>query len=403
MVQKRLRRELGLFQVTTAGVGVILGAGIYVLIGIAAQSSGNATWLAFFISSLVALFTGLSYAELSSMFKGDAAEYDYVKAAFNKSFAFVIALSMIIGTIISSSTVALGFAGYLTQISPISFGVSALLLLVFMSYINFVGIKQASFFNIFSTAIEFFGLLIIIFIGFSSFGSVDYLDMPFGISGVFSSAALVFFAYLGFEGIVKLRDETKNPSKNIPLGIIYAIIISSVLYIMVALSAVSLIGWKELSASSAPLALAVSAVLGSKVFFILVIIALFSTANTVLITMVAASRQIYGMSINGSLPKVFSRVHKKTKTPLFAVIITLLITLAFIIIGNIGLVANLANLFILIAFAFVNLSLIILRYKCRNSKRGFICPGNIKQFSVIALLGFISSIFMIFFIILNLL
>jgi len=143
----QLKRELGLFNVTVAGVGIILGAGIYALIGLAASYSGNATWLAFLFSALIALFTGLSYAELSSMFKGDAGEYDYIKASFNKPLAMFISFAIIFAGVFSAATVALGFAGYLTQLINISLFSGALLLIGLMTLINFAGIKEASWFR----------------------------------------------------------------------------------------------------------------------------------------------------------------------------------------------------------------------------------------------------------------
>src|SRR3989344_2661208 len=210
-----LRKELGIVQVTIAGVGIILGAGIYALLGVAAGTSGNATWLAFLISALIALFTGLSYAELSSMFKGDAGEYDYIKTAIHKKYAFFIGMSMIAAGFISAAAVSLGFAGYFTQLIHMPLILAAILLVILMTLINFIG------------------LVIIIVLGFKSFGSVDYFEMPNGLSGVFSSAALVFFAYMGFESIVKLGEETKDSSKVIPKALIYSVIITSILYVLV--------------------------------------------------------------------------------------------------------------------------------------------------------------------------
>jgi len=221
-----LKRALGLFDVTVASVGIILGAGIYALIGLAAQSSGNATWLSFLITAVIAIFTGLSYAELSSMFKGDAGEYDYLRAAFNKPFAFVMALSMICAGFISAATVSLGFAGYISKLLPIPLLTAAVLLVLVMTFINFIGIQESNKFNMISTFIEFIGLTIIIFLGVPKLGSVNYFDMPFGFPGVFSSAALVFFAYMGFESIIKLREETKNPSVTIPKALVYSILIT---------------------------------------------------------------------------------------------------------------------------------------------------------------------------------
>ena len=404
MVKKKigLKKELGIFQVTLAGVGIIIGAGIYTLLGVATASSGNATWLAFLISALIALFTGLSYAELSSMFKGDAGEYDYVKTAFNKKLAFFVGMSIITAGFISAATVALGFAGYFIQFVPIPLLIVAIGLIVLMTLINFIGIKEVSWFNTVSTFIEVAGVLLIIFLGFKHIGNVNYLEMPKGLSGVFSSAALVFFAYMGFESIVKLKEETKNADKVIPKALMYAVIITTILYVLVAISAVSIIGWEELSTSKAPLASVAAAAFGGYAFLLLGIIALFSTSNTVLITMVTTSRLVYGMAEEKGLPKFLSLVHKRTRTPWAAILAITLLTVIFTFVGDIEIVANLTNLFLFITFAAVNLSLIILRYKCKTKKRSFICPANIGKFSVIAFFGLLSSLGMIVFVLFNL-
>ncbi|MDP1694920.1 MAG: amino acid permease [Candidatus Woesearchaeota archaeon] len=398
-----LKRTLGLFDVTVASVGIILGAGIYALIGLAAQSSGNATWLSFLITAVIAIFTGLSYAELSSMFKGDAGEYDYLHAAFNKPFAFVMAFSMICAGFISAATVSLGFAGYISNLFPIPVLTGAVLLVLVMTFINFIGIQESNKFNMISTFIEFIGLAIIVVLGIPKLGSVNYLAMPYGFSGVFSSAALVFFAYMGFESIIKLREETKNPSVTIPKALVYSILITSVLYVLVAMSAVSIVDWQVIAASEAPLATVAQAVLGSNAFTLLAIIALFSTSNTVLITLVTTSRMIYGMAKEKTLPAFLAEVHPTRKTPHLAILVLMLLTLAFVLIGDIGLVANLTNFFLFATFASVNLSLIVLRYKCKQTKRSFRCPGNIGQFSIIAFLGFLSSLFMLLYVVKNLL
>ncbi|MDP3918667.1 MAG: APC family permease [Nanoarchaeota archaeon] len=392
----KLKRELGLFQVTAAGVGIILGAGIYALIGVAAGGAGNATWLAFLFSAFIALLSGLSYAELSSMFKGNAGEFDYIKAAFNKKLGLVVALSVIFASIITSAAVSLGFAGYFIELIPIPYIAAALLLIILMSIINFIGIKEASWFNTISTFIEFGGLILIIILGIKYFGSVNYFELPStGIMGVFSTTALVFFAYLGFDSIIKLSEETKNPQKTLPIAIILSILITSIVYVLVAISAVSVVGWETLSQSKAPLALVAQTALGGATGPLLAVIALFSTANTVLISMLTASRQVYGIAKQKSLPKIFALVHKKTQTPWLAILLITIFSLLFTLIGDIGLVANITNLLLFITFAMVNLSLIVLRYKCEGQHRGFRCPGNIKRFSVVALLGFLTSIFMI--------
>lgn len=398
----KLSRELRLWQVTVAGVGIILGAGIYALIGVAAGGAGNAIWLAFLISAIVAAFTGLSYAELTSIFKGDAAEYDYIKKAFNAKLAFFVSMMILFAGVVSAATVSLGFAGYFIKMVGVSTIIAALGLIVLMTLINFAGIKESAWFNIFSTLVEFGGLILVIYLGIRNWGSVDLMEMPTGLPGVFSTAALVFFAYMGFESIIKLREETENPERNIPLALIYSVIITSIVYVLVAISAVSIIPWGELAESTAPLATVVAASMGPIAFIIIGIVALFSTANTVLITLVTNSRMIYGMAKKKSLPKVFSKVHRRTQTPWVAILLFSLVTALFVFIDDIEFVANLTNLFLFATFAMVNWGMIVLRYKMKNVKRAFTCPVNIGRFNVIAFLGFLSSLAMFVLVVLNL-
>ena len=401
MAQKRgLKRSLGLFQVTIAGVGIILGAGIYALIGIASRDAGNAVWLSFLVSAIVAAFTGLSYAELSTLFKGDAGEYDYTKKAFNKKLAWIITLAIIFTGIVSASAVALGFAGYFSKLTGFSYLFSALGLIILMSWLNFRGIDDSSRFNTLATIIEFAGLIIIIFLGAKHFGQTDILEMPKGFFGVFQAGALVFFAFMGFETIVKLNEETKNPKKTIPKALLLAIVISAILYITVAIAAVSVLPYQALSQSKSPLADVAAASLGSSAFILLAIIALFSTSNTVLMTVVTTSRLTYGMAKEKSLPKFLAFVHKTRRTPYWSVFIIGFLTLVLAFVENIELVADITTLFLFITFALVNLSNVFLRYKDRH-KRKFRVPLNIGRFPVLSALGVITSLIMLYFSIIN--
>lgn len=390
-----LKRSLGLFEVTVAGVGIILGAGIYALIGIGAGYAGNGIWLAFLLSAFLSAFTGLSYAELSTLFKDDGGEYDYAEKAFNKKTAWVVGMLVLATGFISAAAVALGFGRYLSAMTGsgnvILFGV---LLILVMTIINVLGIKQSSFFNIICTIIEFAGLFFIAAFGFKYLGNANYLDLAQGMHGVFKAAALVFFAYMGFESIVKLTEETKNPEKTIPKALVLSVIISAVLYVLVALIAVSVVPWQELAASKAPLASVAAALVGSKAFLILAIVALFSTANTVLVTLVTSSRLLYGMAQRKSLPAFLSHVHQATRTPMNAILVMTLITILFTLIGNIEFVANLNDVFLFMTFGMVNLANIVLRYTL-DRKRSFRAPVNVGKFSVLSLLGLLTSIFML--------
>jgi APA family basic amino acid/polyamine antiporter len=393
-IRFKLKRELGLFEATLCGVGIILGAGIYALVGKAAGLGGNAVWISFLIASLIAVFTGLSYAELSSMFPKAGAEYVYIRKAFGKRLAFLIGWLIITGGVIAGATVALGFAGYFSALFNIPVVPVAIGLILVLSLIIFYGIKQSVWFAIVFTLIEAAGLLLIIFIGLPFIGSINYLEMP-SLGGVFSAAALIFFAFIGFEEIVRLSEETKKPKKTIPKALVLAIAITTIIYIFVALSSVGVLSWEELGASNAPLADVASKALGVDAFIILSVIALFATANTVLLILLATSRIVYGMAKSYSLPNVLARVHPITRTPWIAIILLMVFSMLFVLVGDIELIANLTNFTVFITFIIINLSLIWLRYTQPKLRRPFKTPVNIGKFPVLALLGILSCVFLI--------
>lgn len=396
-LKTKLARELGLFETIFYGVGIILGAGIYVLVGKAAGLAGNMAWLAFFIGSLIAAFTGLSYAELSSIFPKAGGEYVYTEEAFGRRLAFLVGWLIIVGGVIASATVALGFAGYFKALFNIPIIPAAIALVAILSVINWIGIKESAFFNVVFTAIEAGGLVLIIWIGRKFIGAVNYTQLPeTGLTGVMASAALIFFAYLGFEDLVRLSEETKNPTKTIPKALIISIIVTTILYVLVAISAVSVLDYKVLGESTAPLADVASAALGPNAFFLLSIIALFATANTVLILLIATSRLVYGMACDNALPfKSLAKVHPKTQTPTLAIILTMIFTAVFVFFKDVTVVASLTDIALFLTFIVVNLALIWLRYKLPNKRRPFKSPLNIGNFSVLAALGVVTSAYML--------
>lgn len=397
----KLRRELGLFEAVVYGVGVIVGAGVFALIGQAAGSAGNSLWLSFLISALVAIFTGLSYAELSAMYPKSVAEFIYVKKAYGSEFwAFIIGWLLIFTGIVGVATVSLGFSGYFFELfsfskelqSPITILV-AIALTAILSFINFLGIKESSNLNIIFTSMEIIALIIIIILGvwkISYSPTINYFEMPKGFGGVFSASIIVFFAYVGFEDVVNISEETKSPKKLIPLALLLSIAITTFIYILTSISAVNLASWQELSASQAPLALAASKVLGSNAFIFISVAALMATAGTSLLLLVATSRVLYGMANEGSFPRILARVHSKKKTPYIAVVAAMLVAICFVLVGNIESIAKVTSLGSLIAFCAVNLSLIHLRFNKPEIPRPFKTPLNIGKFPVIAFLGVIS-------------
>jgi basic amino acid/polyamine antiporter, APA family len=391
-----LKRELGLLEITLSGVGIILGAGIYALIGKATGLAGNAVWLSFALSALVAVFTGLSYAELSSMFPKASAEHEYTRSAFGMRLAFIVGWLVILSGIIGASTVALGFGGYFNSFFSVPPLASGFVLIIALSFLLFYGIKESAWFAIVATLIETAGLILIIYIGLPYLGKVDYFEMPYGFSGVFQASALVFFAYTGFESIVKLSEETKAPEKTIPRGLLLAILISIILYVLVAVSAVSVMGWEKLATSGAPFADLAFIALGSEAFMLLTVIALFSTANTVLLMLLGSSRIIYGMADSSTLPGILARVHPSRRTPWVAIFVAMVLSVLFIFAGDIAFVANIANFTLFVTFFVINAAVILLRYQEPQMKRPFRVPVSIGKFTVLPLFGILFCIFMLF-------
>lgn len=392
-----LNRRMGLFHLTMYGVGLILGAGIYVLIGEASGFAGDAVWIAFVLGSIVALFAGLSYAELSSIFPKAAAEYIFVKNAFkNNFFAFIIGWLTVITSMITAATVALGFGGYFSEFLNIPIVISAIILIGILSIVNFVGIRESSWTNTIFTIIEATGLILIIIIGFtiSDPEPVNYFESPTGFTGIIIAFVLIFFAFIGFEDMANVAEEVRNPKKVIPKAIILSVMISGLIYVLVSLAVVRVINWQDLSLSAAPLADVAERGLGIQGHIIFSGIALFAITNTVLITLVAGARMIYGMARDKSFPNFLTKIHSKTKTPWIAVITIMVVAISFSFIGDIVIVANITVFAVVITFGAINLSVIVLRYTEPDIERKFRIPINIGKFPVLPIFGLGISVYM---------
>jgi amino acid transporter len=388
-----LKREAGLFQVVTYGVGNIVGAGIYVLVGEAAGLAGGLVWLAFLVGALVALFTGLSYAELASMYPKAASEYIYLGRAYgNRLLSFMTQWTMLITEIVAAAAVSLGFAGYLSSITNLPLLPIAASLLLVLTLITTWGAKESLRLNTILSLVAITGLFVVLTAGLNKIGSVSYAASPSGIPGVLGATILVFFAYIGFDNMSNLSEDTKQPEKTIPRGLLIAVGITTVLYIAIGVAAISLVPWPQLATSDAPLALAASVAFGSLGSDLLTIIALLTTLNTALVLLIVGSRIIYGMAREGALPKFLGRVNRRTKTPLTASIITFVVALAFLPLGRIGAIAKVTSFGSLLTFAMINLALLHLRRVAPNLSRPFKAPLHVGWVSVTGLLGLLSSL-----------
>ena len=398
-----LRRKVNLFALTMYGVGNILGAGIYALIGQVVGVTGNMSWLSFILAAITGALTGLSYAELSAMYPKSAAEFVYTEQAFKiRIVSFILGWIIIFSGLFSATTVAFGFAGYLASLIGIPSNLLiipiAIALIIILSIINYIGIKTSTFANITFTLIEAAGLIFIIIIGIPHFGSVNYIELPLGSSffAIFSSVALIFFAYIGFEDIANIAEEVKNPAKNLPRAIIYSLIITTVLYGLTAISVVSVVPYSTIATSQEPLSVVAVAAIGPVGGYIISLIALFATANTVLIMLIVTSRMMYGMARDKALPESLSKISRKHKTPTLAVFITMVIVIGMLFLGDIDIVAHATVFGVLINFILVNISLIALRKNKPEIERPFKLKPSIRFVPIIALLGAIVCIGLLF-------
>jgi len=388
-----LRRDLSLLEITLVGIGNILGAGIYVLMGKAAGLAGNMVWASFLFAGLTAALSALSYMELSSMYPRAGAEYEFARRAFGERTGLFVGLLVIYYVAITASAVALGFGRYFSNIFGSGVLIGAISLYIVLSLVMVYGIKESARLAILMTFIEFSGLVIIIYVGIPYLGTVNYFEAP-NLSGVFEASALIIFAFLGFEDIVRLSQETKDAEETTPKALLIAIFFTVLLYICVAVASVSVLDFRVLGISDIPLAEVAAVGFGEKAFVLLSWIALFSTTNTVLVVMLGGSRIVYGMADSGSLPKIFARVHHKLKTPWTAIFGIACFSSLFVFLGDIATVANIANFMIFIVFFIVNISLIKLRYTDPERRRPFKIPVSIGRFPLFPALGALSAVFL---------
>jgi APA family basic amino acid/polyamine antiporter len=404
-----LKRCLTLPEIVIYGVGLILGAGIYVLIGSAAGIAGNMLWLSFLLAATVASFTAVSYAELSAMFPEAAAEYIYARSAFKwRGLAWIFGFVAIIVGFTTASAVAVGFASYLALFVPLDKTLLAAGLICVSTFVSFWGIKESARFNALATSIEVGGLLLIIAIGgyFIITGHVplaNLTELPPPISAdapvwlpVVSAGALIFFAYMGFEDIANIAEEAQNPSQTLPRAFFYALLISTVIYVLVAIVAVSVIPFPELAASDQPLSLIMAKLVGGAAPEWIAVVALFATANTVLITLIVCARMMYGMAKSSSLPAPLAKVHKQRQTPYISAIVVGLISIGFLFFKEIEILASISDVGIFLLFLVVNLSNIMLRYRRVDLNRPWRGPLSIGRMPLFSLLGAVSCVLMLF-------
>ncbi len=392
----KLRPTLGFWQVTATGVGIVIGAGIYVLVGEAAKDAGNGVWISFGVAALLSALTAMTYAELTGMFPSAGAEYEYGRHAFNEFFGFLAGWMMVVAYMVAAAAVSIGFAHYLRHFIDIDVRVGAIGLLFALTLIVMAGIQRSIWLSIALATLQVGGLLLVIASGTPHIGSRSLVEGA-SATGVLSGAALVFFAFIGFDDIATLSEETHDAARVIPRALLATLLISAVLYMLVGLAAVSLIGGDALAASDRPLAAVIEHDWGNRAADIIAGLALAATINTTLLLLTASSRIVFGMARRGAMPRVLARVGGRSQAPYVAAIASFAIAATIAAIGNIGLVASVTDFSVYVIFLMMNASVIALRFRMPGAKRSMRSPLNVGRVPLLPLAAIATIALMLVF------
>lgn len=347
-------------------------------------------WASMLLSGGLCALTAFSYMELTSMFPRAGSEQEYARQVFPGWVSFATGWSMTMALIIASGAVALGFSNYLNVFFDINTKVAALLLLGLVYVLALSGMQHARWVIIALSTIQIIGLLIVIVIGAPRIGDVNLLEGN-GVTGLFGGAAVIFFAYIGFDEVITLAEETHDPRRTVPRALLLALVISTVLYVMVAIVAVSVLGPSLLAVSQQPLTDVMRETWGNSAVQVVAAIALATTANTTLLATTAASRMMYSMSETGLLPKRLGAVHNM-HSPRLAIGVAVSISAIVSLSGGIEVLAEATNALIYVMFLMVNTVVIILRKQRPNAHRPFRIWGSIGWLPVVPVTGFVATL-----------
>ena len=378
--KNELIRRLSLPLLVFYGIGTILGAGIYVLVGKVAGEAGFYTPFSFIFASLLACFSAFSYAELAARFPRSAGEAIYIEEGFAiKKLSIAVGFMIVLVGVVSVATLAHGFAGYLNIFVKSPQTTVIVVLILFIGLVCVWGIAQSVMIASIMTIVEIIGLLIIIYVARDSFSLIPQelpsMMPPFdaGIwAGIVMGSFIAFYAFLGFEDIVNVAEEAINPSINIPLAIIISLVITTIFYVLISTVAILSLSPPELAASDAPLAMLYEKMTGQAPVMI-TIISLISVVNGMLIQLIMASRVLYGMSRKQWLPEKIGEVNTTTRTPVIATVIITTLILVFSLILPLLSLAKITSFITLNIFMLINFALLKIKFS-KRAYAGFSVP-----------------------------
>lgn len=385
----KLRRALNVPLLTLYGLGVTVGAGIYVLVGATAAEAGAFAPVAFVVAAIVVAFTAFSYAELSTRYPVSAGEAAYVDAGFSSALlATVVGLAVVLSGLVSAAAVSLGAASYLHGLIGAPTVALTVVVVALMAVIALWGITQSVTVAAIITVVEVSGLLMVMLWGFgfsepSGLTVTDILPPLTGPhwAGIGAASLLAFFAFVGFEDMANVAEEVKDPLHTMPRAILWTLVLATVLYIGTTTAVLMAVPLETLSSSAAPLLL-VFAAAPAPLQQGVSLIAIVATVNGVLIQMIMASRVLYGLADRGHLPKPLAHVSPKTQTPVVATLVVgatiLLLALTF----PIDALAERTSQIVLFVFVLVNLALIRIKLAAAPADRHFRVPMIVPMLGV---------------------
>lgn len=382
--QDALRRSVGLLGLVLYGTGVTIGAGIYVLVGESVVRAGQYAPAAFLLSAFVMAFTAGSFAELSSRVPRAAGEAVYTEAAFHRGWLTrLVGLAVLIEAMIAAAAISVGAAGYVGELVPLSQPMLIAGIVCLMAAVAAWGIRESIAIAGVMTLIEVIGLLVIIFSGIGPDITVlaelpSALLVPLSdsaaISGVLAASLIAFFAFIGFDDIVNLVEEARNPRRDLPLAIAVTLFLVTLIYVLVSFVAMRSLPAEAFADSDAPISLLFGALTGLPPFAI-TLVAILATINGVVIILIMAARVAYGMAQDGRLPNWLRKVNARTRTPLRATIIVAGVVLLLALFAPLDLLAETTSVIMLSVFFMVNLSLLKLKLdSVRAPEIGFTVP-----------------------------
>ena len=405
-----LKRSLGAINLIMLGVGAIIGAGIFVLTGeVASQYAGPAITISFVIAAFACACAGLCYAELASMIPVAGSVYTYSYATVGEFFAWIIGWDLIIEYLFAASTVSVGWSGYIVSFlknlgivippaltsAPFAYddaigfhttgalvNLPAMAIIAIVTVILVIGVQESARFNNIIVAIKTTVILMFLIAGVSYVNPGNWVPFipentgeigHFGWTGVFRGAAVIFFAYIGFDAVSTAAQEAKNPQRDLPIGILGSLVICTVLYIAVGLVLTGLVPYPKLAVPD-PIAVGIDATGLTWLSPIIKLGAIAGLSSVILVMLLGQPRIFFSMANDGLLPPAFSKVHPKFKTPYISTIITGGAAMALAAVFPIGILSKLVSLGTLLAFAMVCLAVIILRRTHKTMERPFKTP-----------------------------